>query len=112
LYIPAIPNDASETENTEKDKAKGRNIGRFKSEKAIGDSNAKNFLFTQRSPKIFLQINGPDSSSIRFEEQIQKDILLSLKLEGEEFVRNKIEKSIRIFSGRAEYKSVEAEKEK
>ena len=48
----------------------------------------------------------------RFEEQIQKDILLSLKLEGEEFVRNKIMKSIRIFSGRAEYKSVEAEKEK
>jgi hypothetical protein len=64
LYIPAIPNDASETENTEKDKAKGRNTGRLKFEKAIGDSNAKNFLFTQRSLKIFLQINKPNSSSI------------------------------------------------
>jgi hypothetical protein len=48
----------------------------------------------------------------RYEVQIQKDILLFLKSEGEEFVRNKIEKSIRIFSGRAEYKSVEAEKKK
>ena len=34
----------------------------------------------------------------RYEAQIQKDILLFLELEGEEFVRNKIEESKAAFS--------------
>jgi hypothetical protein len=38
----------------------------------------------------------------RYEEQIQKDILLFLKIEGEEFVRNKIERSKEAFSDSAE----------
>ena len=36
----------------------------------------------------------------RYEEQVQKDILLFLKLEGEEFVRDKIMQSKAIFSKR------------
>jgi len=38
----------------------------------------------------------------RYEEQIQKDILLFLKLEGEEFVRDKIEQSKEVFSENTE----------
>jgi hypothetical protein len=36
----------------------------------------------------------------KYEEQVQKDILLFLKLEGEAFVRNKIEQSREVFSKR------------
>ena len=43
----------------------------------------------------------------RYEEQVQKDILLFLKLEGEEFVRNKIEQSKEVFSKRNQDSSVE-----
>jgi hypothetical protein len=38
----------------------------------------------------------------RYEEQVQKDILLFLKLEGEEFVRTKIEQSKKDLSQRTE----------
>ena len=48
----------------------------------------------------------------RYEEQVQKDILLFLKLEGEEFVRNKIEQSKEVFSERTEGNSVEGKDEK
>jgi hypothetical protein len=44
----------------------------------------------------------------RYEKQVQKDILLFLKLEGEEFVRNKIEQSKEVFSERNQDSSVEA----
>ena len=44
----------------------------------------------------------------RYEKQVQKDILLFLKLEGEEFVRNKIEQSKEVFSKRNQDSSVEA----
>ena len=40
----------------------------------------------------------------RYEEQVQKDILLFLKLEGEEFVRNKIVQSKEVFSNRKQDK--------
>jgi len=43
----------------------------------------------------------------RYEDQVQKDILLFLKLEGEEFVRNKIQHSKKILSERTEDNSVE-----
>jgi len=43
----------------------------------------------------------------RYQEQIQKDILLFLKLEGEEFVRNKIEQSKKAFSEKTEDNSLE-----
>jgi hypothetical protein len=46
----------------------------------------------------------------RYDEKVQRDILLFLKLEGEEFVRNKIEKSKEAFSKRTEGNSVEGEK--
>jgi hypothetical protein len=42
----------------------------------------------------------------KYEEQVQKDILLFLKLEGEEFVRNKIEQSKEVFSQRKRDSSV------
>jgi len=48
----------------------------------------------------------------RYEEQIQKDILLFLKLEGEEFVRDKIEQSKEVFSERTEDNSSELEQGK
>jgi hypothetical protein len=38
----------------------------------------------------------------RYEEQVQKDILLFLKLEGEEFVRTKIEQSKKDLSQKTE----------
>ena len=44
----------------------------------------------------------------RYEKQVQKDILLCLKLEGEEFVRNKTEQSKEVFSERNQDISVEA----
>ena len=43
----------------------------------------------------------------RYDEQVQKDILLFLKLEGEEFVRNKIEQSKDLFSETTDGNSVE-----
>ena len=46
----------------------------------------------------------------RYDEKVQKDILLFLKLEGEEFVRKKIEKSKEAFPKRTEGNSVEGEK--
>lgn len=48
----------------------------------------------------------------RYEEQIQKDILLFLKLEGEEFVRGKIEQSKKVFSESPEDNSVEMAEQK
>jgi hypothetical protein len=42
----------------------------------------------------------------KFDEQVQKDILLFLKLEGEEYVRNKIEQSKEVFAERTESNSV------
>lgn len=48
----------------------------------------------------------------RYEEQIQKDILLFLKIEGEEFVRNKIEQSIGVFSNKTDHNSLEVKKER
>ena len=48
----------------------------------------------------------------KYEEQIQKDILLFLKLEGEEFVRNKIEQSKEVFSEGTEDNSVGVQPEK
>jgi len=48
----------------------------------------------------------------KYEEQIQKDILLFLKLEGEEFVRNKIEQSKEVFWERTEDNSVEVGEQK
>lgn len=48
----------------------------------------------------------------RYEEQIQKDILLFLKIEGEEFVRDKIAQSIGIFKEKAEDEIVEVREEK
>jgi hypothetical protein len=42
----------------------------------------------------------------RYEEQIQKDILLFLKLEGEEYVREKIEQSKEVFSEKPKVNSV------
>ena len=47
----------------------------------------------------------------RAEEQVQKDILLFLKIEGEEFVRNKIEQSKEVLSERTEDNSVEGKDE-
>ncbi|MGD8765499.1 MAG: hypothetical protein PVG87_24545 [Desulfobacteraceae bacterium] len=47
----------------------------------------------------------------RYEEQVQKDILLFLKLEGEEFVRNKIVQSKEVFSERTEENSVEIDQD-
>ena len=47
----------------------------------------------------------------RYEEQVQKDILLFLKLEGEEFVRNKIEQSKEVFSEKTDENSGEVEQE-
>jgi hypothetical protein len=47
----------------------------------------------------------------RYEEQVQKDILLFIKLEGEEFVRNKIEQSKEVLSERTEENSVNSEQE-
>jgi hypothetical protein len=72
----------------------------------------KTFYLPRDLQKSFFRLMSLVPVPFRYEEQLQKDILSFLKLEGEEFVRNKIEKSIRIFSGRAEDKSVEAEKEK
>ena len=48
----------------------------------------------------------------RYQEQVQKDILLFLKLEGEEFVRNKIEQSREVFARRTEGSSVESQDDK
>jgi hypothetical protein len=48
----------------------------------------------------------------RYDEQVQKDILLFLKLEGEEFVRNKIEQSKGVFSERIDNNSVEGKDER
>ena len=48
----------------------------------------------------------------RHEEQVQKDILLFLKLEGEEFVRNKIEQSKDFFSKTTDGNSVEVKNER
>jgi hypothetical protein len=48
----------------------------------------------------------------RYREQIQKDILLFLKLEGEEFVRNKIEQSKKAFSEKTDDNSIEMEADK
>jgi hypothetical protein len=47
----------------------------------------------------------------RCEEQIQKDILLFLKLEGEEYVRNKIEQSKDMFAESSEKNSVDVEEQ-
>jgi hypothetical protein len=46
----------------------------------------------------------------RYNEKVQRDILLFLKLEGEEFVRNKIEQSLEVSSRRTEGHSVKVEK--
>lgn len=48
--------------------------------------------------KSFSRLIDLIPAPFRYEEQIQKDILLFLQLEGEEFVRNKIEQSIAAFS--------------
>jgi hypothetical protein len=48
----------------------------------------------------------------RYDEKVQRDILLFLKLEGEEFVRNKIEQSKVAFSERTEGSSVKEDEEK
>jgi hypothetical protein len=47
----------------------------------------------------------------RYDEQVQKDILLFLKLEGEAFVRNKIEQSKDVFSETTDGNSVEVKDE-
>jgi hypothetical protein len=47
----------------------------------------------------------------KYEEQVQKDILLFLKLEGEEYVRTKIERSKEFLSKKAEDNSVEGKDE-
>jgi hypothetical protein len=48
----------------------------------------------------------------RYEEQIQKDILLFLKLEGEEFVRKKIKRSKEVLTETTEGDTVERNDEK
>jgi hypothetical protein len=50
--------------------------------------------------KPFARLIDLIPAPFRYEEQVQKDILLYLKLEGEEFVRDKIMKSKAIFSKR------------
>ena len=46
----------------------------------------------------------------KYDKRVQEDILLFLKLEGEDFVRSKIEKSKEKFSKKTEGNSVEMEK--
>jgi hypothetical protein len=48
----------------------------------------------------------------RYDEKVQRDILLFLKLEGEEFVRNKIEKSKEAFSEKTGGSCVKEDEEK
>jgi hypothetical protein len=48
----------------------------------------------------------------RYQEQIQKDILLFLKLEGKDFVRNKIEQSKKAFLEKNDDNSIEMETDK
>jgi hypothetical protein len=48
----------------------------------------------------------------RYDEKVQRDILLFLKLEGEEFVRNKIEQSKEALSVGTEGSSVNEDEEK
>lgn len=50
--------------------------------------------------KPFARLIDLIPAPFRHEEQVQKDILLFLKLEGEEFVRDKIMKSKAVFSRR------------
>jgi hypothetical protein len=57
--------------------------------------------------KSFTKLMDLIPAPFRYEQQVQKDILLFLKLEGEEFVRNKIEQSKEAFSGRTEGDVVE-----
>jgi NMD protein affecting ribosome stability and mRNA decay len=47
----------------------------------------------------------------RYDEKVQRDILSFLKLEGEEFVRNKIEQSKEMFAGSAENRSIDRKDE-
>ena len=68
----------------------------------------------QKNPNIPKDLQKPFSRLIdlipvpfRYDEQVQKDILLFLKLEGEEFVRNKIEQSKDLFSETTDGNSVE-----
>lgn len=48
--------------------------------------------------KPFARLIHRIPAPFRYEEQVQRDILLFLKLEGEEFVRNKIDQSKAVFS--------------
>jgi hypothetical protein len=57
--------------------------------------------------KSFYRLIGLIPIPFRYEEQVQKDILLFLKLEGEEFVRNKIEQSMEVFLQKSEDNSIE-----
>jgi hypothetical protein len=50
--------------------------------------------------KPFARLIDLVPAPFKYEEQVQKDILLFLKLEGEEFVRDKIMQSKAIFSKR------------
>ena len=62
--------------------------------------------------KSFSRLIDLIPAPFRFEEQVQKEILLFLKLEGEEFVRNRIEQSTEAFSERSEDNFVELVTEK
>ena len=62
--------------------------------------------------KSFSRLIDLIPAPFRFEEQVQKEILLFLKLEGEEFVRNRIDQSIEVFSERSEDNFVELVTEK
>jgi hypothetical protein len=55
--------------------------------------------------KSFSRLIDLIPAPFRYEEQIQKDILLFLKLEGEEFVRNKIQQSKAAFSEKTQINS-------
>jgi hypothetical protein len=72
----------------------------------------KKFNVPRELQESFSKLIDLIPASYRYEEQIQKDILLFLKIEGEEFVRDKIVQSIGIFKEKAEDKIVEVIEEK
>jgi hypothetical protein len=86
-------------------------------ENAIKGYKVKEDILMPETPNIPKNLRNSFSNLIdlvpvpyRYEERVQKDVLLFLKLEGEEFVRDKIEQSKEAFLERAEGKSVEMKK--
>jgi hypothetical protein len=62
--------------------------------------------------KSFSRLIDLIPSPSRYKDQIQKDILLFLKLDGEEFVRNRIEQSKAAFSETTQRSSDEVQERK